>query len=129
MTSKIIIMAERIMDEADKKLASLFRSEPVRDDGFSISIMKRIRRQMWVQRLSLPVAMVLGLAIAAKPLLQLVSALPNLMTMVPASVGSNVSVQGLLPGVSAASLPSLSTVIVGLTLLGAILIATQMLEE
>lgn len=129
MTSKIIIMAERIMDEADKKLESLFRSEPVRDDGFSISIMKRIRRQMWVQRLSLPVAMVLGLAIAAKPLLQLVSALPNLMTMVPASVGSNVSVQGLLPGVSAASLPSLSTVIVGLTLLGAILIATQMLEE
>jgi hypothetical protein len=117
------------MDEADKKLESLFRSEPVRDDGFSISIMKRVRRQMWVQRLSLPVAMVLGLAIAAKPLLQLVSALPNLMTMVPASVGSNVSVQGLLPGVSAASLPSLSTVIVGLTLLGAILRATQMLEE
>ena len=129
MTSKIIIMAEKIKDDADKKLESLFRSEPVEDSDFSINVMKSVRRRIWVQRLSLPVAIAIGLAIAAKPILQLVGAIPNLMTVVPASLASNVSVQGLLPGVSAASLPPMSTVIVGMALLGAILMATQMLEE
>ena len=122
-------MAEKIKDDADKKLESLFRSDPVEDSGFSFNVMKSVRRRIWIQRLSLPVAITVGLAIAAKPLLQLVGAIPNLMTAVPASLGSNMNVQELLPGGSAASLPSMSTVIVGLALLGAVLMAMQMLEE
>ena len=122
-------MAERLKDAADLKLESLFGSGTVQDDGFSISVLKRVRRQMWVQRLALPVAIVLGVLIAAKPLMQLVSALPNLLTVVPANIGSNVSLQGLLPGFSVGSLPQLSTIIFGLVLFGAIMMLTQMLEE
>jgi hypothetical protein len=122
-------MAERLKDDADKRLESLFRSEPVEDSGFSINVMKNVRRRIWVQRLSLPVAIAIGLAIAAKPILQLVGAIPNLMTVVPASLGSSAGVQGLFPGVSTASLPPMSTVIVGMALLGAVLMAMQMLEE
>ena len=51
----------------------MFQAEPIADDGFSRRVMGRIRRQVWVRRLALPIAMVLGLAIAAKPALQLVS--------------------------------------------------------
>ena len=84
-------MAERLKDAADLKLESLFRSEPAEDDGFSINVMKRVRRQMWVRRLSLPVAIVLGVLIAAKPLAQLVSAISNLLTAVPTNIARLIS--------------------------------------
>jgi hypothetical protein len=118
-------MAERLQDEADKMLESLFRSEPVRDDGFSVNVVKRVRRKMWIQRLSMPVAIVIGVAIAAKPLVQLSTAIPNLLTAVPSSVGS----VGIFEGISVSSLPQTSTIILGLVLLGAILMASQLLEE
>jgi hypothetical protein len=118
-------MAERLQDEADKMLESLFRSEPVRDDGFSVNVVKRVRRKMWIQRLSMPVAMAIGVAIAAKPLVQLATAIPNLMTAVPTSVGSVANIEGISLG----SLPQTSTIILGLVLLGAIMMVSQLLEE
>ena len=118
-------MAERLQDEADKMLESLFRSEPVRDDGFSVNVVKRVRRKMWIQRLSMPVAIAIGAAIAAKPLVQLATAIPNIVTSVPTSVGSVANIEGI----SLASLPQTSTIILGLVLLGAIMMVSQVLEE
>ena len=53
-------MAERLKDDADLKLDALFRSEPVQDDGFSVRVVSRVRRRMWVQRLSFTKAFVIS---------------------------------------------------------------------
>lgn len=115
-------MVEKLKDEADQKLESLFRSESVQDDGFSVSIVKRVRRQIWIRRLSLPVAIGLGALIAAKPLTQLIGAMPKLLAAVPLSIGS-------LESVSALSLPQASTIIPGLMLLAVVMMFSRMLED
>jgi hypothetical protein len=122
LESKIIIMADRLRDEEDTRLESLFRSEPVRDDGFSARVVSRVRRQMWVRRLSLPFAFVIGAAISAKPVLQLANALPNLLGSVP---GVAVNLEKLPLG----SLPQTSTMLLGVMLLAAVLMASRMLED
>jgi len=66
-------MVEKIQDAEDRLLSSMFQSEPIADGGFSGRVMGRIRRQIWVRRLALPIAMILGVAIAAKPAIQLAS--------------------------------------------------------
>ena len=83
MTSKIINMAEKLKDAEDRLLESMFRSEPIADDGFSGRIVTRIRRRLWLRRLALPVAMVIGGAVAAKPVSQLAVATTKLMTVLP----------------------------------------------
>ena len=122
MESKIINMADRLKDEADKALESLLGATPVRDDGFSLRVMARVRRQMWVRRLSLPVAFLIGIAISAKPLIQLASALPNLLGSVPASGLS-------MDRLPISSFPASSTMILGVLLLATVLMASRMLEE
>ena len=57
MTSKIINMADRMKDAEDRIFESLFAAEPIADEGFSDRIVKRIRRHIWIQRLTLPAAM------------------------------------------------------------------------
>ena len=64
-------------------LESMFRSEPIDDDGFSGQIISRIRRRIWLRRLALPIAMLVGAAIAIKPMMQLVAALSLLSDFVP----------------------------------------------
>jgi hypothetical protein len=115
-------MAEKLKDEADKALESLFGPAPVRDDGFSLRVVARVRRQMWIRRLSLPVAFLIGIVISAKPLMQLASALPNLLGSVPVSSLS-------LDGLPISSFPASSTMILGLMLLATVLMASRMLEE
>ena len=122
MASKIINMVEKLKDEADQKLESLFRSEPVRDDGFSVNIVKRVRRQIWVQRLSLPVAIGLGVLVAAKPLSQLLASMPKLLAVVPASFAA-------LDSVSVVNLPDASTIIPGLMLLAVAMMFSRILED
>ena len=68
MKSKIINMAEKIKDAEDRLLESLFESPPLADDGFSTGIVRKINRQMWFRRLTLPFAAVIGGVIAFKPL-------------------------------------------------------------
>ncbi len=60
-------MAEKMQDAEDRLLESMFQSESVADNGFSDRVLRRIRRQIWVRRLALPVAMVAGAAIALEP--------------------------------------------------------------
>jgi len=73
LTLKIINMAEKLQDGEDRLLESMFQSDEIADDGFSDRTVRRINRQVWVRRLALPVAMVVGAAIAVRPALELLS--------------------------------------------------------
>lgn len=118
----IIYMADRLKDDEDLKLESLFRSQPVQDDSFSVRVVSRVRRRIWVRRLAMPVAITIGTLIAAKPLLQLVNAIPKLLMIVPDSIGS-------LNNLPLSSLPQNSTVIFGSMLLFAVMMVGKMLED
>jgi len=99
----IINMADRLKDDTDLKLESLFRSQ-------------------WVRRLALPVAITVGTLIAAKPLLQLASAIPKLLMIVPDSMSG-------LDNLPLSSLPQNTTVIFGAMLLFAVMMVGKMLED
>ena len=96
-------MVDRMKDKDELALEALFSSEPIADDGFSRRVAARVRRRMWLRRLTLPTAMVLGALIAFKPLVQVVTALGNVLSNMPTD-------QLAVP---AAVIPSLSTFIVG----------------
>jgi hypothetical protein len=115
-------MAERLKDEADRQLESLFRSDPVPDAGFSANIVKRVRREMWIRRLTMPIAVMTGALFAAKPALQLISAVPAMLDAIPAGIRNVVDTAAL-------GLPDVLTIVMGLTLLGAALFLSQILEE
>ena len=76
-------MVEKLKDAEDRLFEAMFRSEPIPDDGFSGRVVTRIRRDIWVRRLALPVAMLIGGAFAVKPALQLLVAGSKLLTVVP----------------------------------------------
>jgi hypothetical protein len=88
LKSKIINMADKTSDALDRLLASAFAAEPIADDGFSARIVSKIRRRVWVNRLALPVAVLVGLAFAVKPALQLVSALLPILNVVPVEIAN-----------------------------------------
>lgn len=119
MTSKIINMAEKLKDAEDRLLESMFYSEPIADDGFSRRVVTRLRRRIWAQRLAIPVAILIGGAIAIKPATQLVIAASQLLTIVP---------QGLLD-LPMAWLPQAQVVVLGAMMLGAALLGIRLLEE
>lgn len=116
-------MVDRMKDTEDRKLESLFASDAIPDAGFSVRIEKRIRRQLWVRRLALPIAVVIGGAIAVKPLAGLVTSLMNFMSVLPASVSTNLS------GVSALNLPQMSTIALGSMLVVAVITIARLFEE
>ncbi len=112
-------MAEIIKDAEDRLLESLFDSEPVADDGFSVRVVSKVNRQLWLRRLTLPIAAVVGGAIAFKPLTGLVAALSNLSSLIPeAAVNS-----------AASSIPQLQTVVLGAILLAVGLAGMRMIED
>jgi len=115
-------MAERLKDSEDLRLEALFRSDPVQDDGFSARIISRVRRRSWVRRLSLPTAFAIGILIAAKPLMQLAGLVPKIVGIFPQSLmhSFDLPLAGFFQG---------PTIILGITLLGAMLMVGQMLEE
>ncbi len=107
MISKIINMAEKIKDAEDRLLESMFQSDSVADNGFSDRVVRQIRRQMWIRRLALPVAMVAGAAIAVKPATQLFT--------VGSQILGSIDTGSLLPQSEVASqLPIMIVVGVGL---------------
>jgi len=112
-------MAEKLKDTEDRLLESMFRSEPIADDGFSRRVVTRIRRRIWVQRLAIPVAILIGGAIAIKPVTQLVIAASQLLTIVP---------QGMLD-LPMAWFPQAQVVVLGAMMLGAALLGIRLLEE
>ena len=119
MKSKIINMAEKIKDAEDRMLEALFASQPIADDGFSNRIVRKLQRQLWVRRLALPVAGIIGGAIAFKPLAGLVSLLASLSTLVPQNLVS----------ATASSIPQFQVVVLGAILLFACLLGLRFLED
>jgi hypothetical protein len=115
-------MVDRLKDSEDLKLEALFRSEPVADNGFSERIVKRVRRRMWVQRLTLPTAIGIGAIIAAKPVAQLVILVPRIISSIPLDRISFVDLplEGLIQG---------PAIFLGGILLAAMLMVGRMLEE
>jgi len=116
-------MVDRMKDAEDRKLESLFASNPIADDGFSTRIEKRIRRQLWVRRLALPVALLIGGVIAVKPLANLLTALLRFISVLPDNVSSNLGV------VSTANLPQMSTFMLGGMLVLVAVMIMRMLED
>jgi len=112
-------MAEKIKDAEDRMLESLLQSTPIADDGFSRRVVTRIRRRLWLRRLTLPVAIFVGGAIGIKPAMQILVASSKLMTVVP---------QGLFE-FPAGWLPQLQIVVLGAMLLAAGMLGIRMLEE
>jgi hypothetical protein len=110
-------MAEKLKDAEDRLLESMFRAEKIADDGFSRRVLTRIRRRLWVRRLALPVAMLIGGAIALKPASQLVVAASKVLTVVP---------QGMLD-VPTDWIPQVQTVAFGATLMEIIVLGAMLL--
>jgi len=112
-------MAEKTSDAVDRLLAAAFASEPIADDGFSDSIVARLRRRIWVRRLALPVAVVVGAGIALKPAVQLFSALLPLLNVVPVELAS----------APMQFLPQLQLIVLGGMTFAAAITVIKMLEE
>lgn len=122
MELKIINMADRLKDKDDQRLESLFSTESISDGDFSVRVVSRIRRRIWVRRLALPVAFVIGIVFGAKHLLQLAQIIPGLLDSIPvAALGvDRLPIDGL---------PSLSTIIMGAALLATVMMIGRMLED
>lgn len=106
-------------DQDDRNLETLFRSEAIPDDGFSERVTRRIRRRLWVRRWTLPIAMVIGGLIAARPALELVSLLPVMLDFVPDSI----------KGMPQEWLPQLPLVMTALVAGGAMVLFVRLLED
>jgi len=115
-------MAERLKDAEDRALEALFRSPPIADDGFSVNVVSRVRRQIWVRRLSLPIAIAVGGLIGLKPLLQVADTIPQLVGLIPVDLVK-------LDTLSVGGLPPMSTLLIGATIVMAITMAGRLLEE
>jgi len=92
-------------------------------------VLTRIRRRLWLQRLALPIAIVIGGGIAIKPATQFLAALPKLLAIVPQSVLDVPS--GMLPQLQIDSfgLPFSQLLVLGAMLLGAAVLGIRLLEE
>jgi len=112
-------MADKIKDAEDRLLDSLFSAEAIADDGFSERIVGKIRRRLWLRRLTLPVAVAIGGAIALKPAVAVFSVATQLLAAVPAELA-----------VSATNwIPSLQLVVTGGLLLAVAMFGLRILED
>jgi hypothetical protein len=119
LTSKIINMVERIKDEQDRMLESMFASAPIADNGFSARVVRKVRRRIWLRRLTLPVATLIGSLVAFKPLTELVTVIAGLVQLIPQDV----------LGVSAIVIPQLPMLVLGAMLLAACMVGLRMIED
>lgn len=103
------------MDDEDRRLQDMFRSDPIPDNGFSDRVVGRVRRRLWMRRLLVPVATAAGGLVAVGPASELLSSLlaqiASLAAM-PAFFSSNTA--SLMPG---------------MLLLAAVLVAVRLVEE
>ena len=126
MTSKIINMSEKLKDAEDRFLDSMLQSSPIADDGFSARVVTRIRIHLWVRRLALPVALLIGGSIAIKPVMQLATAATKLLTVVQAGM---LEVPAEFLDAPMAWFPQIQMVVVGAMLLLAGFLGTRMLQD
>ncbi len=87
MKSKIINMAEYFKDAEDLMLEALFAPEPIADDGFSGQIVRRIRQRLWLRRLCITTALLLGCSVALQPTLALTGFIVHVLENFPGVLG------------------------------------------
>jgi len=112
-------MAEKIKDAEDRLLESLFESPSLADDGFSTGVVRKIKRQLWIRRLTLPLAAMIGGVVAFKPLTSLATAISSFSSLIP---------QDLIGG-AVSSIPQFQTIVLGAVLLVVGLVSVRMLEH
>ena len=112
-------MADKMADAEDRWLESVFHSDPIPDDGFSKQIVARIRRRVWINRLALPVAGLIGAAFAIKPATQLVMALLPLLNVMPVDMVNS----------PLRYMPQVQTVVLGGMAFFAVILLYRMVEE
>lgn len=115
-------MADRIKDETDRALEQLFRSASIDDDGFSARVMASVRRRVWVRRLAMPIALVIGALVGLKPLLDSVSVLSALFSPLAEKMM-------VTDSISLTFLPDLPTLLFGIMLAASVLMIGRILEE
>jgi len=116
-------MVDKLKDKEDQLLESLFRSEPVRDDGFSTKVVTKVRRQIWIRRLTMPMAFTIGAAIAFKPLSGLIASLSGVLQFIPQSLGAKASTLPI------DQFPQLSTIWMGGMLIVGVMMASRLLQD
>jgi hypothetical protein len=119
-------MVDRIKSKEELRLEAMFRSDPLPDIDFSSKVMTRVRRQIWIRRLAMPVAILLGGLIAFKPASELVMTLSKVMNMLPANL---TSVSMDIPSIPVESLPQVSTYLIGGLMILVTLIFVRVLED
>ncbi len=119
MKSKIINMAEHLKDAEDRMLEALFAEEPIPDDGFSRQIVQRIRQKLWLRRVCITTALLLGGTVALQPTFALAGFIVRLL--------GNLSDE--LLGISLDTLPSIAMLAGGGILFVLTFVLLQMLED
>ncbi|MEL7185262.1 MAG: hypothetical protein AAFN50_02360 [Pseudomonadota bacterium] len=112
-------MVEKIKDAQDRTLESLFASDPIADDGFSERVVRRISRKLWVRRLTLPVAALIGGLIAYEPVAGLIGMLGSFIS------ATQVDFLGPVQG----ALPQVQMLIMGGLLLVVGLVSMRLIED
>ena len=106
-------------DAEDRMLESMFEASTIADNGFSGQIVKKINRRLWLRRLVLPIAVLIGSAIAFKPLAALVALGAEFATFLP--------LESL--NLASSSIPQFPSVILGVVLLVAGLLGLRLIED
>jgi hypothetical protein len=112
-------MAEKLRDNEDRLLESMFASAPIADDGFSAMIEKKVRRRLWLRRMILPVATLVGALVSFKPLAALITTLASLTSLLPKELLE--APQDLVP--------QLPMIVLGAMLLATCLLGLRILDE
>jgi hypothetical protein len=112
-------MAEKIKDEQDRFLESLFAAESLADDGFSAAIVAKVKRRLWLRRMLLPAAAAIGGSVAINPLAELVRAVQSAVVLVPVDLVSEITV----------SIPRLPLIIAGAMLLVVCMLGAKALQD
>lgn len=112
-------MADRIKDDVDRMLETMFASAPIADDGFSKLVVRRIKRKLLLRRLLLPVAVLIGGLIAFKPVSTLLGVASQLLPQLPEEFVT----------VAVASLPALQFIVTGALIMLVAVMSLGMLED
>lgn len=106
-------------DRDDLRLEALFSSEPIADDGFSERVVSRIRRRLWIRRWTMPIAVLVGGLIAAKPVSDVLVAAGTIATVLPDELRT----------LSFDSLPSATIFVLGGSIVGIMALIIGLAED
>jgi predicted membrane-bound mannosyltransferase len=112
-------MADRLKDAEDRLLEAMFAAQSIADDGFSGRVVRRIRRRLWLRRLLLPAAILVGGAIALEPVTEFVGIVARLSTVLPTEMVS----------ASIDFVPQLQTIVLGAMLFGVFVLGLRTINE